>query len=69
MGWGYRKSIKVGPFRIDLSPRGVGHSFGNRRFHVTRTPDGRKYVTVNLPGGFHVGKAIGRSSRHRHHHY
>jgi hypothetical protein len=69
MGWGYRKSIKVGPFRFDLSPRGVGHSFGNRRFHVTRTPDGRKYVTVNLPGGFHVGKAIGRSSRHRHHHY
>lgn len=68
MGWGYRKSIKVGPFRIDLSPRGVGHSFGNRRFHVSRTPDGRKYVTVNLPGGFHVGKAIGRGSR-RHHHY
>ncbi|MET8052552.1 DUF4236 domain-containing protein [Streptosporangium sp. NPDC005286] len=70
MGWGYRKSIKIGPFRIDLSPRGVGHGFGNRRFHVARTPDGRKHVTVNLPGGFHVGRTIGRtvgrSSRYRH---
>ncbi|MEU8202312.1 DUF4236 domain-containing protein [Streptosporangium sp. NPDC049046] len=69
LGWGYRKSVKVGPFRIDLSPRGIGHSFGGRGFHVSRTPDGRTYVTVNLPGGFHVGKAIGPSSRRRHHHY
>ncbi|MDP9845846.1 DUF4236 domain-containing protein [Streptosporangium lutulentum] len=69
MGWGYRKSIRLGPFRIDLSPRGVGQSFGNRRFHFARTPDGRKYVTVNLPGGFHVSKLIGGSSRRRHHRY
>lgn len=67
MGWDYRKSIKIGPFRIHLSPRGVGHSFGNRRFQVATTPDGRKYVTVNLPGGFHVGRAIGRGSRRRPH--
>ncbi|GIH91873.1 DUF4236 domain-containing protein [Planobispora siamensis] len=69
MGWHYRKSIKLGPFRLDLSPHGVGQSFGTRRFHVSRTPDGRKYVTLNLPGGFHVGKAIGKRSGYRRHRY
>ncbi|GAA2906164.1 DUF4236 domain-containing protein [Nonomuraea rubra] len=68
MGWHYRKSIKVGPFRINLSRHGVGHSFGNRRFHVSTTPDGRRYVSVNLPGGIHLSKAIG-GKRHRHYRY
>ncbi|MFI6387076.1 DUF4236 domain-containing protein [Nonomuraea sp. NPDC050547] len=52
MGLSYRKSIKLGPFRINLSRRGVGHSYGNRLFRVTRGPDGRRTVSVNLPGGF-----------------
>ncbi|MET8988241.1 DUF4236 domain-containing protein [Nonomuraea wenchangensis] len=59
MGWHYRKSIKVGPFRINLSRHGISHSYGNRRFHVTATPDGRRHVSVRLPGGFHVGKTFG----------
>lgn len=65
MGWHYRKSIKVGPFRVNLSRHGVSHSFGNRRFHVTTAPDGRRHVTVRLPGGFQVGKSFGRR-RYRH---
>ena len=40
MGWSYRKSIKLGPFRLNLSRGGVGHSWGNRLFRVTRTADG-----------------------------
>ncbi|MBG0828781.1 DUF4236 domain-containing protein [Planomonospora sp. ID67723] len=67
MGWSYRKSIKLGPFRLNLSRHGVGQSFGNRRFHVSRGPDGRMYVTLYLPGGLHVSKAVGkRSRRYRH---
>ncbi len=64
MGWHYRKSIKVGPFRINLSRHGVGSSFGNRRFHVSATPAGRRHVTVRLPGGFHVGKTFGSRRYH-----
>ncbi|MGV9381630.1 DUF4236 domain-containing protein [Nonomuraea sp. NPDC003707] len=66
MGWHYRKTIKVGPFRINLSRRGVGHSYSNRRFHVTTTPDGRRHISVHLPGGFHLGKSFG-GRRHRGH--
>ncbi|UBU11094.1 DUF4236 domain-containing protein [Nonomuraea gerenzanensis] len=68
MGWHYSKSIKVGPFRINLSRHGVGHSFGNRRFHVSTTPDGRRYVSVHLPGGIHLSKSLG-GRRHRHYPY
>ncbi|WP_345409322.1 DUF4236 domain-containing protein [Nonomuraea salmonea] len=28
----------MGPFRINLSRHGIGHSFGGRRFHVSTTP-------------------------------
>ncbi|GAA5082609.1 hypothetical protein HNP84_001899 [Thermocatellispora tengchongensis] len=65
MGWHYRKSIKVGPFRVDLSRHGIGHSIGGRRFHISTTPDGRRHVTVRLPGGFHVGKSFGGRRRYR----
>ncbi|MEU7892917.1 DUF4236 domain-containing protein [Nonomuraea sp. NPDC049152] len=68
MGWHYRKSIKLGPFRIHLSRHGVGHSFGNRRFHVSTTPDGRRHLTLRLPGGFHLSKSLGGRG-HRHYRY
>jgi hypothetical protein len=64
MGWNYHKSINLGPFRIHLSRHGLSHSFGNRRFHVSTTPDGRRHVTVRLPGGFHLGKTFGGQHRH-----
>jgi hypothetical protein len=63
MGWSYRKSIKLGPFRLNLSRRGVGHSWGNRLFRVTRTADGRRTVSVNLPAGFHWRKSLGGRTR------
>ncbi|WP_248960359.1 DUF4236 domain-containing protein [Sphaerisporangium perillae] len=59
MGWSYRKSIKMGPFRLNLSRSGVGHSYGGRGFRVTKGADGRRTITVNLPGGFHWRKTRG----------
>ncbi|WP_345155528.1 DUF4236 domain-containing protein [Nonomuraea rubra] len=38
-----------GPFRINLSRTGVGHSFGNRALPRLEHPDGRRYVSVNCP--------------------
>ncbi|GAA4534319.1 MULTISPECIES: DUF4236 domain-containing protein [Nonomuraea] len=64
MGWHYRKSIKVGPFRVNLSRRGVGHSVGNRRIRVSTSPDGRRHVTLRLPGGFRLGKTFGGRRRY-----
>ncbi|HEX4813067.1 MAG TPA: DUF4236 domain-containing protein [Nonomuraea sp.] len=58
MGWSYQKSVKVGPFRLNLSRGGVGHSWGNRLFRITRTADGRRTLSINLPGGLHWRKTL-----------
>ncbi|WP_344830402.1 DUF4236 domain-containing protein [Nonomuraea dietziae] len=40
-----------------------GTAGGNRAFRVTRTADGRRTLSVNLPGGFHWRKTLGGSAR------
>ncbi|MFI0443983.1 DUF4236 domain-containing protein [Actinomadura sp. 6N118] len=66
MGWGYRKSIKMGPFRINLSKSGVGHSVGGRGARYTRTADGRREMTFHIPGtGLYWRRPIGRRSARR----
>ncbi|MFC5748786.1 DUF4236 domain-containing protein [Actinomadura rugatobispora] len=65
MGWHYRKSIKIGPFRLNLSRSGVGHSVGARGARYTRGADGRKAVTLRVPGtGLSWRRTVGtRDSR------
>jgi len=51
MGWRFRRIFSLGGLRWTLSPRGVGSSwglFGIFRFGVA--PDGRRHVTVRVPG-------------------
>lgn len=50
MGFYYRKSIQLGPFRINLGSGGVGYSVGGRGFRVGRSASGRRYTTFSLPG-------------------
>lgn len=50
MGFIYRKSVKAGPFRINLSKSGIGLSAGVPGFRVTQSSRGRRYTTFNLPG-------------------
>ncbi|MEU8246620.1 DUF4236 domain-containing protein [Nonomuraea sp. NPDC048916] len=59
-------SIKIGMFRVSMSPHGVSQTFGGRRFYVTTTPDGRRHVKVRLPGGLRVGKTFGKKRARRH---
>jgi hypothetical protein len=33
MGFTYRKSVNLGPFRVNLSKSGLGYSVGSRGFH------------------------------------
>jgi len=50
MGFYYRKSVNLGPFRVNLSKSGVGYSVGGRGFRVGTTPRGKKYTSFSIPG-------------------
>lgn len=50
MGMRYRKSIKAGPFRINLSKSGMGWSVGGKVYRYTRSANGRTRTTTSIPG-------------------
>jgi len=50
MGFYYRKSVNLGPFRVNLSKSGVGYSVGDRGFRVGTTARGKKYTSFSIPG-------------------
>ena len=50
MGFTYRKSVNLGPFRVNLSKSGLGYSVGGRGFRVGTTPRGKKYTSFSIPG-------------------
>ncbi len=50
MGFYYRKSIGFGPFRVNLSKRGVGLSLGVPGFRTGVRATGRRYSTFSIPG-------------------
>ncbi len=50
MGFYYRKSVNLGPFRVNLSKSGLGYSVGGRGFRVGTTSRGRKYTSFSIPG-------------------
>ena len=51
MGFRYRKSIRLGGgFRVNLSTKGIGYSWGVKGYRVTKTADGRTRQTVSVPG-------------------
>jgi len=50
MGFYYRKSVNLGPFRVNLSKSGVGYSVGSRGFRVGTRAGGRSYSAFSIPG-------------------
>ena len=50
MGLRFRKSKKIGPFRVTLSKSGISTSVGVKGFRVTKTASGRVRTTATLPG-------------------
>ncbi|WP_399259077.1 DUF4236 domain-containing protein [Terriglobus albidus] len=50
MAWGFRKSLNLGPLRINASKSGLGYSFGGRGFRIGRDARGRKYTSTSIPG-------------------
>jgi hypothetical protein len=49
MGFYYRKSVNLGPFRVNLSKSGWGSSVGDRGFRVGTTARGKKYTSFSIP--------------------
>lgn len=50
MGFRYRKSIKVGGARLNLSKSGIGYSVGTKGFRVTKKAGGGTRTTASIPG-------------------
>lgn len=50
MGFRYRKSKNIGPFRINLSKSGVGWSVGGKGFRYTKKANGGTRSTTSIPG-------------------
>ena len=50
MTWRFRKSLKLGPIRLNLSKSGVGYSIGGRGFRVGQDAKGRSYTAASIPG-------------------
>jgi hypothetical protein len=50
MGFYFRRSLNVGPFRVNLSRGGLGWSVGGRGFRTGQSSRGRRYTTVSIPG-------------------
>ena len=58
MGFNFRKSIKLGPARVNLSKSGVGYSIGASGFRYTKSPK-RKTKSSKKSSGSILGKIIG----------
>ncbi len=50
MGWSFRKSINIGPLRVNLSKSGIGASIGAGGVRRGVTAKGKAYTSINLPG-------------------
>ena len=50
MGWGLRRSLKLGPLKLNFSKSGVGYSVGVRGFRVGKDAKGRSYTAASIPG-------------------
>lgn len=50
MGLRFRKSVKVGPFRMTVSKSGVSTSVGVKGARITKRADGKVQTTTSIPG-------------------
>ncbi len=50
MGWSFRRSVNMGPFRVNFSKSGVGYSVGGGGFRTGVRAGGRRYSSMSIPG-------------------
>lgn len=62
MGFNYRKSKKIGPFRVTASKSGISTSVGGKGYRVTRKANGKIQTTASIPGtGIRYTKQLSRN--------
>jgi len=49
MGFSYRKSVKMGPFRVTASKSGISYSAGVKGVRVTKRANGKVQTTLSAP--------------------
>lgn len=63
MGWYFRRSLGIGPLRLNFSKRGVGWSVGGRGFRTGVDASGRQTTSTTIPGtGLGYRTRSGRAS-------
>jgi hypothetical protein len=65
MGFYFRKSSKLGPFRLNFSKSGLGASIGVKGARLTTTPRGTTYITFGSHGFFYrevISRSTGTAS-------
>lgn len=50
MGFRFRKSAKIGPFRVTASKSGLSYSVGGKGYRVTKQANGKVRKTYSIPG-------------------
>jgi hypothetical protein len=50
MGFYFRRSVNLGPFRVNVSRGGLGWSVGGKGFRTGTSARGRRYSTISIPG-------------------
>ena len=50
MGFSYRKSGSIGPFRVNVGRSGVGYSVGGKGFRTGVSSQGKRYSAFSVPG-------------------
>lgn len=50
MGFRFRKSVNLGPLRLNFSKSGIGYSFGGKFARYTKKANGGTRTTYNIPG-------------------
>ena len=64
MAWSFRRSISLGPFRINFSKSGISYSFGLGGFRTGVDAKGKRYSSMSIPGtGIRYQKSHGTSKK------
>jgi hypothetical protein len=50
MGWSFRRSIRLGPFRFNLSKSGIGTSVGVPGYRIGKDAKNRTFQQTSIPG-------------------
>lgn len=64
MGLRFRKSINMGPVRVNFSKSGVGYSIGTKGARITKKANKNTMTTIGIPGtGFSYTKEISKKGK------